>query len=224
MVGGSGAAAAAGIAGHGGIHHPLHLQRGDQPGPLELEILSHGPPPAAGRRRPGGRPGGAPAVPPGAHLGGRGVVEAQAQQVGAAVVAHAVHHSFALGDQAAVEFGDRQTLPLRQGTGQVAALRTDHRRVAAPLEGPVQGGIGGDRLVVGRIEPGGGADHEAARLQGVVPQGHGRLFAEDRPHQRPGNWAQWISSPWVIRAKRARGCSAPSRPATRSVPGGWAPP
>ena len=111
-------------------------------------------------------------------------IETQPQQVGAAVVADAVHHSFAFGDQGAIEFGDGQTLPVRQRPGQVAALRADHRCVATPLKGFMQGDVRGDRGVIGRIEPGRGTDHKAARLEGVVPQCHRRLFAEDGPDQR----------------------------------------
>ena len=47
----------------------------------------------------------------------------------------------------------------------------------------MQGGIGRDRGVVAGVEPGGGADHKATGLQGVVAHGHRRLLAKDRPYQ-----------------------------------------
>ena len=101
-------------------------------------------------------------------------------------MADAVHHSLAFGDQGQIEFGNGQAFAVRQGTRQVAALRTDHSGVTAPLKRLVQRGIRRDRGVVLRIQPSGGADHETAGLQGVMPHGDGGLLAEDRPHQRAG--------------------------------------
>ena len=85
---------------------------------------------------------------------------AQPQQVGPAVVPDAVHHAFAFGYEVEVELGDGQALALAQWSGQIAALRTDHRRMAAPLEGPLQRSIGRDAGVVAGIEPGGAAHHK----------------------------------------------------------------
>ena len=101
-------------------------------------------------------------------------------------MADAVHHSLAFGDQGQIEFGNGQAFAVRQGTRQVAALWTDHSGVTAPLKRLVQRGIRCDRGVVLRIQPSGGADHETAGLQGVMPHGDGGLLAEDRPDQRPG--------------------------------------
>lgn len=58
----------------------------------------------------------------GRDVGGGGAVDPQAQQVGPAVVADAVHHPFVFGDQGGIELGDGEAFAFGQGTGQVAPL------------------------------------------------------------------------------------------------------
>ena len=57
---------------------------------------------------------------------------------------------------------------------------SDHRSMTAPLKGLVQRRIRRDRREILGVQPPGGADHEAAGLQGVVSHGHRGLFGEDR--------------------------------------------
>ena len=81
-----------------------------------------------------------------AHRRGLAAVHHQAQQLGPRVVAHRIHHAFALGDQAHVQVGDHHAFAFLQGRRQVHALGRDYGRAATTTQRLLQPSIRRERL------------------------------------------------------------------------------
>jgi hypothetical protein len=117
----------------------------------------------------------------GDHRRGRAAVHDKMQQFGSGIVADRIHHPLALDDQAHVEIGDQDAFAFGERRHDVFALGRDDRGHAAAAQGllqPASGRDGGD-LLVG--QPACGVDDEAAAFQRMVADRHFHLVGKDRP-------------------------------------------
>jgi len=118
-------------------------------------------------------------------MSGRRAVDEEREQLGPAVVPARVHELFAPVDQCEVEVGDHSSLARADGLAQQSSIgRDDRSEAAAGDRADAAAGVLHDlRLLIG-IQPGRGADHEARRLEGMLPDVDVRLLgkqvAEDR--------------------------------------------
>jgi hypothetical protein len=129
----------------------------------------------------------------------RRAVDQQAQQFRPAVVAARVHQVLAPVDPREVEISDHDAFAGAHRLADERPVGRDDRGEAPARQGTgVAAGVSGDlRLLIG-IEPRGRADDEAPGLQRVLPDVDLRLLGEQRPEDRPGYIAEWISSPSAI--------------------------
>src|SRR5512142_2700691 len=103
------------------------------------------------------------------HVGFRRAVDQQAEQFRATVVAARIHQPLPLVDQAEIQVGDQHAFTRTQGRAEQFALRGDDRGEAAARDRPdvATGVLHYPGLLIG-VQPGGGADDEAAGFQGVL--------------------------------------------------------
>ena len=126
-------------------------------------------------------------------------IDQQTQQLRPAVVATRIHQLFALVDASEVEVGDDRGLSGSDWFTEQGAIRCNDRRKATTGDraNAATGVLDDLRLLIG-IQPRGRADHEARRLQRMLPDIDLCLFGERAPKIDPGYIAAWICSPSAI--------------------------
>src|ERR1700722_3228979 len=98
---------------------------------------------------------------------GRTLIELDADEFGARVMANGIHHPLALDDEGKIEVGDENTLPLRQWWDEVATLGRDDRGHASPAQAALKGFVRRDRGDLRFGKPACGVDDAAAALESV---------------------------------------------------------
>src|SRR6202021_3710729 len=102
----------------------------------------------------------------------RALVELDADEFGARVMADGIHHPLALDDEGKIEVGYENALAFGQRRGEEATLRRDDRGHASAAQAPLQGFVRRDRGDLRFGEPTCGIDDEAAAFERMMPDLH----------------------------------------------------